>query len=400
MMRTLLVALPLLCLACDTATGPPPADPSARAPATNIVPAGVQLIDLGGNDNSWANRVNAHGEIAGEDWSTGAHPWLYRDGQTMHLPLAPGTFWFKALNDEGDIVGLHSSPDLPQGRAALWRDGVMVYAPGNPAGLTTGRRVVLNSRNDSPRSIQLWDGVDPPVTLVSQADQWAAATNQAGQIVGWRRTGPASFALMLWTVDGGSSILGADAGGTLYPGGITESGIVWGFWDRSPSTKQGFLWRDGTLWPISAGAGAWTYVWAVNDAGEAVGAYLADDGRHMPFLWREGVIHELGTLGGTYTYPNAINNRGQVVGEGERSDGTWGAIVWEVGRTTDLGGFGGGYASGWHISDAGLVVGASETTDGALRAALWILPSDPLAGVRALTATIAGGRGVAYTNRA
>ena len=209
----------------------------------------------------YAVGINKHGVVLGFNThpTLSVQPFLWKDGVTTNLADAGGTFFPRALNDRGDVVGEGSSPN----HGVLWRDGV-IYDLGVLDGcehataedINNHRQVVGFCIGDSTERGFLWEnGVLTDLGMAGFPFSEASAINEQGQIVG-----------------------------TYYS--FTESG--------------GYLWHEGIMTDL----GLDVFPVAIDDDGRIVGLRSGH-----AFVWDNGVMTDLGP-----GRANDINERGEIVG--------------------------------------------------------------------------------------
>lgn len=166
--------------------------------------------------------------------------------------------------------------------------------------------------------------------------------------------------------------------------GFYGSGAPW-----SGTTCLGFLWKDGSMTPLSTLGGYNSAASAINNRGEVAGnaetattdstcpPYDPTQGQYQvlqdkPVVWENGNIKELRTYGGDPDgFAIAINDYGQVAGaSGDCStfnviNGLYlspvHALLWDHGRVTNLGSLGGAFGNQAHaMNNRGQVVGSSD----------------------------------------
>ncbi len=157
----------------------------------------------------------------------------------------------------------------------------------------------------------------------------------------------------------------------------------------SGTTCLGFLWKDGSMTPLSTLGGYNSAASAINDQGEVAGnaetattdstcpPYDPALGQYQvlqdePVVWENGHIKELPTYGGDPDgFAIAINDYGQVAGaSGDCStfnliNGLYlspvHALLWDHGKVTNLGSLGGAFGNQAHaMNNRGQVVGVSD----------------------------------------
>jgi|ERR1022692_44828 probable HAF family extracellular repeat protein len=148
-----------------------------------------------------------------------------------------------------------------------------------------------------------------------------------------------------------------------FASGINSSGQVIG---RSSSPSEGespFLYRTGTMTPLSIGSSAVAN--GINNAGRVTGAFFAVSGTFHAFVYSDGSLSDLGTLGGTQSFASSINTAGQVTGTADTAaGGPRDAFLYANGTMKDLGSLNGTGSTGYAINNAGQVVGLSRSSAG------------------------------------
>ena len=219
------------------------------------------LVDLGtlpGGNNSLANAINGHGQIAGlsENGLFDLRPVLWRNGQVVDLGDFGGPNGFaNSINNRGQVVGGVQN-DIPdqffgtQFQPFLWQNGVL-------------------------RNLGTLGGPDAAADFV----------NQGGQVVG------SSFV-------------------SLTPFECADPPF-----SDFPLITHAFLWESGTMQDIGTLGGTCSFDRALNNRGQVAGhSTLAGDQIVHPFLWDHGTMTDLGTLGGSTAHVFAMNDAGDVAG--------------------------------------------------------------------------------------
>jgi probable HAF family extracellular repeat protein len=176
--------------------------------------------------------------------------------------------------------------------------------------------------------------------------------------------------------------LGAFAGGSSFPSGMNDSGVVVGASATTPGTltTHAFVWTQtggmvdlGVLGDSATFPGS--YATAVNNAGEVVGSSaIAGCGPDYPNAWhafswtRSGGMVDLGVLPGAnrcaFSVASAIDARGDIVGRSMTgSGGEIHAVLWPAaGGIVDLDTSVHGYSSAEGITDTGWVYGETSAS--------------------------------------
>jgi probable HAF family extracellular repeat protein len=186
--------------------------------------------------------------------------------------------------------------------------------------------------------------------------------NSKGQVVGGVTVDNQSFAAV-WDMQAGTRVI-EGLSGRSYAAGISESGIIVGYFVNPSGSSHAFLWNAeqgsqdlGQLAGIRI-----AFADAVNDRTEVVGSALLG-GSFRAYLWSpdKGVV-DLGTNPNEGSRASGINNLGMVVGS-HRIDGEIRAFVWneELGLV-DLNdllpeGCPWDILYAWDINDSGQIVG-------------------------------------------
>jgi probable HAF family extracellular repeat protein len=246
------------------------------------------------------------------------------------------------LNNRGEIVGSSHRFFGDNGRAFLWRDGVMTdlspqVGEGTGAvGINDHGHIVGNRFSDGQLTYFLFDGQLHDLPLA------AFDVNGVGRVIGRVET------------DIGFSAAYQDRGGTVqvlptFGGGpeatahdVNDAGVIVGAADvRLRGFSHAFLW-DGTLHDLGALGGDLSWASAVNDQGQVVGGWSMEPGSvSRGFLYDGATMRDLGTFGGDRGGAIDINNRGQILGSSytrgfEGAPDVRRAFLYEDGTAYDL----------------------------------------------------------------
>ncbi|HVE24116.1 MAG TPA: hypothetical protein VNC22_01870 [Sporichthya sp.] len=203
---------------------------------------------------------------------------------------------------------------------------------------------------------------------------FAAAINDAGQVVGWSNTPEGRSHAFLWTADGGMHDLGTLGGFHSFATDINSAGQVTGYADLTGSqTWHAFLWTPGEGMQDlgTLDGGVYSYGRAMNDVGQILGTSASATGGSTMFLWSpDRGMQDLPSLG----VPGQsidLNNAGQIVGAadfgGERHP-----FLWTPGAgTRDLGSLGGEPTVALAVNESAWVVGRTNSGPPSTRAFLW-----------------------------
>lgn len=305
----------------------------------------TNLGTLPGGSNSFANAINAIGDIVGTSENgqidpllgvAEMRPVLWKNGRILDLGTLDGGFEGLAVmsNKKGQVVGLavNTVPDtLPgfpnnipwgtQSRAFLWENGKMQ----DLGTLGVGTDAVANFINDHGQ--------------IAGMSYTNTTPNSVSDMCGTNLPTEEPF---VWEKETGITSLGTFGGTCGFPNAINNRGEIVGLSDLPGDvTEHPFLWsRKRGLRDLGTLGGTYGRADAINDAGEVVGtATNQNDELFRAFLWKESVgMIDLGTVDGDgCSSAYAINSKGQVVGESLACDfSVEHAFLWEDGRIIDL----------------------------------------------------------------
>jgi len=201
-----------------------------------------------------ARRINSRGDIAGvwHDFDGGLHGFLLSGGQLTHIQKPDSTFtWAFGLNDAGDIVGVSDSGGF------LLRDGKFRTVPSG------GVRGV---------DYRLFDVQDNGRVLVGTAISDSAITGFIS-----RRFGEIELISHPDLPDHCTGIRGMNERGDIV-GSVAIDDCFPPF-----NNSRGFLLRNGEFTPIHFPGALGTDAWDINDDGVIVGRYLDRAGHIVGF---------------------------------------------------------------------------------------------------------------------
>lgn len=332
------------------------------------------IVDLGtlpGTDGSFANDINASGQVVGYCYSNASsslnRAFLFSGGRMVDLGTLPGDqeSLARGVNDAGQVVGDSDAH-------------AFLYSAGS-----------LQNLGD----------------LADGAGSQAWAINNSGQVVGNSNGHGFLFS------NGQMQDLGAF---TLYSinaaGQVAGEGPVADPQHPGQMVTHAFLFSNGT--PQDLGAlpgGDYSSARRVNDRGQAVGSSrTSSDGvtfHTHAFLWKDGVMQDLGSFGARdESYATGVNASGQVVGYdiggfpvGSRIH----PFLYDNGTMTDLNALlptGADWVlnEAWAINDAGQIVGTGQTTVGGTQVSHAFLLT-PTPTVNSLAPASAVAHGSAFT---
>jgi probable HAF family extracellular repeat protein len=288
--------------------------PISAAPSYIATPLGT----LGGN-GSYANAINASGEVTGFSYLTRWKPPNPDPNAKWHAFVYSGG----VMRDLGTLGGALSS-------------GTAINASGQIAGFaftTTNARFAFLYSN----------GVMMNLGTLGGSSSDGTGINASGQVTGTAAVaGDMTEHAFLYS-NGVMTDLGTLGGAGSGASGINASGQVTGSADVPSSPGCGtpnghaFLYSNGTMRDLGAlSGGCNSNGIAINDAGQVTGqSSLNGYQEQHAFLWSGGVMQDLGTLGG-YSDPFGINSKGQVVGTSIAPNGQNHAFLYTDGRMYDL----------------------------------------------------------------
>ena len=271
--------------------------------------------------------------------------------QTRYKITNLGNFIPAKINSKGQLAGsiaVNVPTRITFTHAAIWESGRIRDLGTLPAadesmatGINASGQMIGNVRDPSPDArhrIQrafLWQkGIMQDLGALDGADCFAAAINDAGQVVG-----SSHHHAFLWQ-KGRLKDLG------LLPGaqgsaahGINSRGQVLGEFSSTSGGSGAFLWQDDRmrdLGKLDTGYGEGATGHAFNDRGQWVGSSTGGmHGESRPLLFSIDASNarprkrDLGTLGGSMGSAASVNNRGRVVGFSRTARGVGHAFIWD-----------------------------------------------------------------------
>jgi probable HAF family extracellular repeat protein len=217
----------------------------------------------------------------------------------------------------------------------------------------------------------------------------AKAINEAGQVIGYSTTQTGQTHAFIWSREHGIQDIGTLGGPGSVAYYINEKGSVAGKSTTSEGKDHAFVWgkeiglRD--LGPISKRHGISNEILEKNefktrDTRSPYGAHKTAEGHYIAFYYDSKSDQEitLGTLGGNESIPTATNNIGQVIGNSTIKSGAKHIFLWtKESGMMDVGPAGNniGYAIGFNNKSQllGYVVYEHENKQYS-EAILWELP--------------------------
>lgn len=194
---------------------------------------------------------------------------------------------------------------------------------------------------------------------------WAAAINNAGEVVGWAGVRPGEFTdidpeFHAFVYSAGSMRDLGPVGSNGAARAINDRGVVAGSYDAAGVVT----WRrdEPVVLPFRGTPNR------ISAAGTIVGTYDSPAGDFRGFVYRSGVLTEIGTLGGSWSQASAMNEQGVVVGSSATAAGAVRGFVYRGGRMRALGTFGGAVSQAYDVNERGVVVGSAGNAAGGVEA--------------------------------
>jgi probable HAF family extracellular repeat protein len=247
------------------------------------------------------------------------------------------------INPSGEVVGQANSSAGAPDQAFLWTQSGGMIDLGNLGGANSvGNAINVSGQVAGQSDLAngfthgfLWSqsgGLKDLGTLAGGQQSGGNAINSAGEIAGWANVGSTDHAIT-WSQSGGLVDLGiaADCGATAF--GVSDSGVVVGWYNNSTGctfTAHGFSWTHaGGLKDLGVVAGgAYSFAYGINSLGQIVGTGQSAKLSPVALLWTaDGAVHDLNTLISSKTprilvAANAINDVGQIVADATAKNGT------------------------------------------------------------------------------
>ncbi len=182
--------------------------------------------------------------------------------------------------------------------------------------LLSGLLALPVSQGVAAPTIQLVTTFDYPDSNVIYTEP--QGINEAGDVVGYTldknvvRRGFVRFA------DGTmQQIIAPNEDNFTLAAGITDTGIICGYYNDASGLSHGYLLSNGTFTQFDVEGATQTRLSGINDAGDLIGRYYIGSSE-FPFIKVGGVmqtihIHDQVRPGG-YIFPGGINNEGEFVG--------------------------------------------------------------------------------------
>ena len=292
MKRVIALLLPLLFAGCaDRAPTAPLLEPDGQSVAANARSVNGSFvfttIDVPGARSTWANGVNAGGDIVGEyvDQQTGrTRGYLLRNGAFTRIDY-PGAVVTQArgIGPGGEIVGTYRLPGEP----AL-----------NIHGFLRTRQGEFVPVNFPGHTSTIAQRILPDGTILGCRHDWDAMETMRGVAIGRREN---------------SEI---DAFASMHNGATPDGRLIVGLWTNMMTGRgEGYVIEDGVFTSFVVPGSNFTAAWDVNPAGEIVGVYRdAAAGRFHGFVRRGADYVPIDVPGAVETRATGINARGDIVG--------------------------------------------------------------------------------------
>lgn len=313
------------------------------------------IIDLGvlpGDLSSAAYGVNDLGQVVGISQSAGGatHGFLYTGGSMTDIGSLGGDTYANAINAGGNIAG--SSFNTTAGTFRAFRTGagggidvasdlgtfpsagsLDSFAYGiNAAGQTVG--YAYNGTSNHAFRTSAGGSIDAASDLgtLGGNNSYANGINTAGQAAGYSDTAPDvdgnSFTHAFRTTAAGAmNDLGTLGGSNSYATALNDSGQVIGYSDLSDGSTHAFRTSPNqavapTTDDLGTLGGIFSYAYGINSSGITVGYSETAAGEQRAFVVQGTTMFDLTNLlvdntpGWTLTSAQAVNTGGQIAGTG------------------------------------------------------------------------------------
>ncbi len=263
--------------------------------------------------------INSSGTVAGsaQNASGNQQAFVSTPSGLQGLPSGSSTSYAYGINNSGTVVGTTYSNGQAYG--TIWSGssttqlgaGSYAIAINNSGEVAGGNGEAFVARNGQVQDLTTQPGFD-----------WSAAygINDAGTVVGDGQLTNGTFQAIVWSPDGGISLLGTFGGPNSQATGINDNGEVVGFASLPSGYENAFSVVDAVMTDLGT-LGESSFAYGVNNNGEVVGySYLADGDQHA-FLYNDGTMLDLNSLipsnsGWDLLAAYGINDVGQITGVG------------------------------------------------------------------------------------
>jgi probable HAF family extracellular repeat protein len=296
----------------------------------------------------------------------------------------------QAINASGQVVGT-----LPNNNAFLWSGGLLQnigtlggwesYAQDiNASGQVAGYSCL--TEYTGPNHAFLYSGgTMQDLGTLGGTNSYGYGINASGQVAGYSNlTGSSYYHAFIYT-DGSMQDLGTLGGKLSQACRINDNGQAVGYAYTSSGKDHAFLYSGGSMQDLGTLGGTRSQAHDINNNGQVVGWAFVTPGSsdHHACLWFNGTIQDLGTLGGNQSEAYGINIHGQVVGDSRTGDGTWLPFLYSTDTMIDLNsllppGTGWTLVSASDITDSGQIVGQGFNPAGDLCAFVLTPIPEPL----------------------
>jgi probable HAF family extracellular repeat protein len=383
----------------------------SSAPAAAQTPP---LIDLSGASDpsyTYSTANNDAGQVTGVIYGpiTGngvVRPFLWDSVHgMMDLGVLPGVTFSTpfGMNRSGQVFGHDDFGSWVWTNGALHRTSSFGHNDYAAALNDAGRLVGNVWTGISTRLAAVWDVNTPDISVLALGtfggpSSMAIAVNQAGQAIGNADVTQVIHHAFVWSDATGMIDLGTLGGDNSEVGAQNELGQVVGWAQTSSGGYHAFLWDAVHGMQDLGSLGYDTYAYSINESGQVVGQAQLSDYRQHAFLW--DAVHGMRdvTPDADLAYASRITNGGVVIGNGQPFMppplpfmGVYGFVWTESLGLRKLGlGVGDSFVNA--SNQAGQIVGSAQTPDGNQHAIEW----DSVSGLQDL-GTLGGNQSFAAT---